>query len=69
MSKLSYRDAGVDLETYQEAMQRLPALLRRTHCPRVLPWNKGFAGLFSLDFPSGLFSIIATLYLFRVRMG
>ncbi len=37
-------------------MARLPNLLRRTHCPRVLPWNNGFAGLFSLDFKGGLFS-------------
>ena len=37
-------------------MSRLPALMRRTHCPRVLPWNNGFAGLFSLDFSGGLFS-------------
>ncbi len=56
MQKITYRDAGVDLETYQESMARLPTLLRRTHCPRVLPWNNGFAGLFQLDFAGGLFS-------------
>jgi phosphoribosylformylglycinamidine cyclo-ligase len=56
MSKITYRDSGVDLETYRESMSRLPALMRRTHCPRVLPWNNGFAGLFSLDFAGGLFS-------------
>jgi phosphoribosylformylglycinamidine cyclo-ligase len=56
MSKITYRDSGVDLETYRESMSRLPGLMRRTHCPRVLPWNNGFAGLFSLDFAGGLFS-------------
>ncbi len=56
MQKITYRDSGVDLETYQESMARLPNLLRRTHCPRVLPWNNGFAGLFRLDFSGGLFS-------------
>jgi len=53
---LSYKDSGVDLETYQESMSRLPRLLRQTHCPRVMPWNNGFAGLFSLDFRGGLFA-------------
>ena len=56
MQKITYRDAGVDLQSYQESMARLPKLLRRTHCPRVLPWNNGFAGLFQLDFSGGLFS-------------
>jgi phosphoribosylformylglycinamidine cyclo-ligase len=56
MQKITYRDAGVDLEIYRESLARLPALLRRTHCPRVLPWNNGFAGLFQLDFSGGLFS-------------
>jgi len=55
-AKLSYKDSGVDLQTYQESMARLPKLLRRTHCPRVLPWKNGFAGLFALDFAGGLFS-------------
>lgn len=56
MSKITYRDAGVDLETYRESMSRLPTLMKRTHCPRVLPWKNGFAGLFTLDFSGGLFS-------------
>jgi len=56
MQKITYRDSGVDLDTYQQSMARLPDLLKRTHCPRVLPWNNGFAGLFQLDFPTGLFS-------------
>lgn len=56
MEKITYKDSGVDLDVYQESMARLPSLLKRTHCPRVLPWNNGFAGLFSLDFSGGLFS-------------
>jgi phosphoribosylformylglycinamidine cyclo-ligase len=37
-------------------MSRLPRLLRRTHSPRVLPAEGGFAGLFQLDFSDGLFA-------------
>jgi len=56
MAKADYKSSGVDLDTYQEAMRRLPALIRRTHSPRVLPLEGGFAGLFKLDFDGGLFS-------------
>jgi phosphoribosylformylglycinamidine cyclo-ligase len=45
---LTYKDAGVDLEQYEAAMDRLPSLMRRTHTPRVLPLEGGFAGLFRL---------------------
>jgi len=56
MHKITYRNSGVDLETYQESMARLPRLLKQTHCPRVIPWDNGFAGLFRLDFAGKLFS-------------
>src|SRR3954470_3723808 len=56
MSKASYKNSGVDLEVYAESMSRLPRLLRRTHSPRVLPAEGGFAGLFQLDFSDGLFA-------------
>jgi phosphoribosylformylglycinamidine cyclo-ligase len=56
MSKASYKNSGVDLEVYAESMSRLPRLLRRTHSPRVLPSEGGFAGLFQLDFSDGLFA-------------
>ena len=56
MAKITYKDSGVDLAVYEESMARLPALMRRTHCPRVMPWNNGFAGLFKLDFAGGLFA-------------
>ncbi len=55
MGKTLYKDAGVDLDVYQESMSRLGRLLRRTHTPRVLPLSGGFAGLFQLDFKSPLF--------------
>ena len=56
MQKTTYKDSGVDLELYQESMARLPGLMRRTHSPRVLPAEGGFAGLFQLDFPGKLFA-------------
>ncbi len=48
MSELSYRDSGVDLDLYQQAMQRLPALLARTKRPGVMEMPGGFGGLFRL---------------------
>jgi phosphoribosylformylglycinamidine cyclo-ligase len=56
MSKITYKDSGVDLATYAESMSRLPRLMRRTHCPRVILNDGGFAGLFKLDFSGGLFA-------------
>jgi phosphoribosylformylglycinamidine cyclo-ligase len=56
MAKATYKQSGVDLETYEQSMARLPRLLRRTHSPRVLPAEGGFAGLFQLDFPGRLFA-------------
>lgn len=56
MSPTTYKDSGVDLELYQQAMGRLPALMHRTFSPRVMKNDGGFAGLFQLDFNSALFS-------------
>jgi phosphoribosylformylglycinamidine cyclo-ligase len=56
MAKTTYKDSGVDLAVYEQSMARLPRLLRRTHSPRVLPNEGGFAGLFQLDFSQGLFA-------------
>lgn len=56
MAKATYKDAGVDLETYAEAMGRLPRLIARTQSPRVMRLDQGFAGLFELDFRSQLFA-------------
>jgi phosphoribosylformylglycinamidine cyclo-ligase len=51
MNASTYKAAGVDLELYEQSMQRLPALIRRTHAAqkdRVLDLPGGFAGLFRL---------------------
>jgi phosphoribosylformylglycinamidine cyclo-ligase len=56
MPKLSYKDAGVDLDVYAESMARLPRLLGRTLTPRVVRLDGGFAGLFRLDFHDHLFA-------------
>lgn len=56
MAKATYKDAGVDLEVYREAMARLPRMLSRTYSPRVIPLAGGFAGLFQLDFSNPLFA-------------
>ncbi len=49
MGEISYKDAGVDLDLYQKAMQRLPGLMARTHTGRVMDLPGGFAGLFRLQ--------------------
>ncbi len=56
MAKVTYKDAGVDLDIYNQAMERLPRLLSRTYTPRVLRLDGGFAGLFQLDFKNALFA-------------
>lgn len=56
MAKATYKESGVDLDVYRESMSRLPRLLRRTHSPRVLANEGGFAGLFQLDFADGIFA-------------
>ncbi|MEN6450689.1 MAG: phosphoribosylformylglycinamidine cyclo-ligase [Thermoguttaceae bacterium] len=56
MAKATYKDAGVDLDVYRQAMARLPRLLGRTFTPRVIPLDGGFAGLFQLDFANRLFA-------------
>lgn len=56
MAKATYKDAGVDLDTYREAMARLPRWITRTQTPRVMRRDGGFAGLFQLDFSGELFA-------------
>jgi phosphoribosylformylglycinamidine cyclo-ligase len=53
MAQLTYKDAGVDLGLYGEAMDKLPALMRRTQSPRVIDLVGGFAGLFRLNDAAG----------------
>src|SRR5438552_9915016 len=56
MTHLTYRDAGLDLELYEQSLATMPPLLKRTHTPRVLDGFGGFASLFSLDYNSRLFA-------------
>lgn len=49
MTELTYRSAGVDLELYEQAMQKLPRLMQRTLTPGVMDLPGGFAGLFRLN--------------------
>ncbi len=51
MATLTYKDAGVDLEQYDDAMARLPALMKKTHTPRILDLPGGFAGLCKVNGP------------------
>src|SRR5579871_2593301 len=46
--QLTYKDAGLDLKLYDQAMARLPALMQQTHTSRVMDLPGGFAGLFRL---------------------
>ena len=55
MSGATYSSAGVDLALYENAMEKLPAHMRRTQCPRVMSKEGGFAALFQLQL-QGLFS-------------
>jgi len=48
MTGLDYRSAGVDLDVYEQAMKRLPALMDATRTPGVIGLPGGFAGLFHL---------------------
>ena len=56
MAKVTYKDAGVDLDLYAESMSRVGRLVSRTQTPRVLRLDGGFAGLFQLDFSNRLFA-------------
>jgi phosphoribosylformylglycinamidine cyclo-ligase len=54
--KLTYRDAGLDLDLYEQTLAGMAPLLKRTHTPRVLDGFGGFASLFSLDYNLRLFA-------------
>ena len=49
MTELTYRSAGVDLELYEQGMQKLPKLMQRTFTPGVMELPGSFAGLFRLN--------------------
>src|SRR5438093_2841914 len=54
--KLTYRDAGLDLDLYEQSLAGMVPFLKRTHTPRVLDGFGGFASLFSLDYNLRLFA-------------
>jgi phosphoribosylformylglycinamidine cyclo-ligase len=54
--KLTYQDAGVDTELYEQSLAGMIPFIKRTHTPRVLDGFGGFAALFSLDYNSKLFA-------------
>jgi phosphoribosylformylglycinamidine cyclo-ligase len=54
--KLTYRDAGLDLDLYEQSLAGMVPYLKRTHTPRVLDGFGGFASLFSLDYNNRLFA-------------
>ena len=49
MAKLTYKDAGVDIDAFDSVLGGLQAQMRRTYGPRVIPNDSGFAGLFRLN--------------------
>ncbi|MBT3878862.1 MAG: phosphoribosylformylglycinamidine cyclo-ligase [Candidatus Scalindua sp.] len=56
MAGISYKDAGVDIEAKGKFTTDIYQELRRTFGPRVIENPGGFAGLFSLNYDSKLFS-------------
>ena len=54
-SGLTYAAAGVDIEAGDRFAQSIGQMMRRTHGPRVISNEGGFAGLFRLDYDERLF--------------
>lgn len=52
---LTYKDAGVDIDAGDEAIQLIKSYCKQTYGPRVMGGIGGFAGLFRLDYKGGLF--------------
>lgn len=48
-AKLTYRNAGVDIDAGNQAVERIKRLVKKTHHPGVLSGLGGFGGLFALD--------------------
>ena len=46
--KLTYKDAGVDIDAGNELVERIKPLVRRTHRPEVVSGLGGFGGMFAL---------------------
>ena len=49
MTRIDYRDAGVDIDAGNEAVRRIRDLARRTYTPGVLAGVGSFGGLFAMD--------------------
>ena len=49
MSKIDYRQSGVDIDAGNDAVRRIKALARGTYTPGVLSGVGSFGGLFALD--------------------
>jgi len=47
--RLSYKEAGVDIDAATEALKRVKKLVKSTHRSPVLGGTEGFGGLFSFD--------------------
>jgi phosphoribosylformylglycinamidine cyclo-ligase len=54
-SKLTYKEAGVDIVAGDTMVDQIRHLCQRTHSTRVMGKYGAFAGLFRLDFPEKLF--------------
>ena len=53
MAKLTYRDAGLDLDLYEQSLAGMVPFLKRTQSARVLDGFGGFASLFDLGVRRG----------------
>jgi len=52
---VTYKDSGVDIDAGDTAVRRIAKHVKSTYTPQVLEYSHGgFAGLFQLDYPSGL---------------
>ncbi len=52
---VSYSDSGVNIDANDEMVDLISRNVRRTHGPRVMHMDNGFAGLFRLDYDERLF--------------
>lgn len=54
--QLDYKSAGLDLDVYDDTIDRIGRLVKKTHGPGVIDKFGGFASLFALDVNRWLFS-------------
>ncbi|MBN1764277.1 MAG: phosphoribosylformylglycinamidine cyclo-ligase [Sedimentisphaerales bacterium] len=53
--KVTYQQAGVDIDANDQMVNLISANVRSTHSPRVIHLHNAFAGLFRLDYDDKLF--------------